>query len=600
MNRFMITARSAVTLGFLLLFFSTAALAEINVEQSESAKLHRIFAQHWERALAENPVRASYLGDRRFNQDWQDLSSLARRKRRNGDSQALSDLQGIDRELLSAGDQLNYVLFKRRYQDRVEGGEFNSHLTPISHRGGIQTLDEMGNRIRMREVSDFEDWLVRLDKIDGPMDQTMALMNEGIAQGIVAPTILMQRVPAQIKRQLVTDPEHSPFFKPFIEMPDSFDKATKKRLRARAKATISTTVIPAYHRLNDYFVKTYQPATRASISTADLPDGTTYYEYLVRRYTTTEMTPDEVYALGLKEVARNRSEMHAVMEDVGFTGTLHEFFTYLRTEPKFYYETADELFDAYLAITKRLDPELVQLFGKLPRMPYGLKRIPDAVAPDTTTAYYTRPAADGSRAGYYYVNLYKPETRPKWEMEVLSVHEAVPGHHLQIALQQELESMPNFRRYDGFTAFTEGWGLYSERLGYDLGMYKDPYSKFGQLTYDMWRAVRLVVDTGMHAKGWDRQQAINYFMDNAPKTELDITNEIDRYIDNPGQALAYKLGQLKLIELRDRAHNKLGGKFDIKAYHDEVLSYGSVPLSVLDDIVNKWIARRLEQSQKSP
>jgi len=288
------------------------------------------------------------------------------------------------------------------------------------------------------------------------------------------------------------------------------------------------------------------------------------------------------------------------MEDVGFTGTLHEFFTYLRTEPKFYYETADELFDAYLAITKRLDPELVQLFGKLPRMPYGLKRIPDAVAPDTTTAYYTRPAADGSRAGYYYVNLYKPETRPKWEMEVLSVHEAVPGHHLQIALQQELESMPNFRRYDGFTAFTEGWGLYSERLGYDLGMYKDPYSKFGQLTYDMWRAVRLVVDTGMHAKGWDRQQAINYFMDNAPKTELDITNEIDRYIDNPGQALAYKLGQLKLIELRDRAHNKLGGKFDIKAYHDEVLSYGSVPLSVLDDIVNKWIARRLEQSQKSP
>lgn len=580
-------------LSIFLFLTSSISLAGVTATDPEAAKLHSIFDKHWERRLQQNPVRASYLGDRRFNQDWQDLTPSAYRQREGGDLEALKDLQSIDTELLSKTDKLNYQLFEQRFSDRVESAQFKAHLMPISHRGGIQTLDETGNRIRMREVSDYDDWLARLEKLDLPMSQTIQLMEQGRKEGLMPPAVLMQRVPAQIKRQLVTNPELSPFYKPFSDMPNSFSEADKSRLRAKAKQVIQQTVIPAYHRLNEYFTNTYLPASRTDIGTSTLPNGKAYYEHLVRRYTTTSMTPEEVHNLGLAEVARNKNEMRAVMKEVGFSGSLQEFFTHLRTDKKYYYDSPEALFDAYLAITKRIDPELVHLFGKLPRMPYGLKKIPDAVAPDTTTAYYTRPAADGSRAGYYYVNLYKPETRPKWEMEVLSVHEAVPGHHLQIALQQELEEMPNFRRYGGFTAFTEGWGLYSERLGYDLGMYKDPYSRFGQLTYDMWRAVRLVVDTGMHYKGWERQEAIDYFLQNAPKSELDITNEIDRYIGNPGQALAYKLGQLKLLELRKRATERLGDRFDIKAYHDEVLSYGSVPLSVLETIVDEWIAEQI-------
>ena len=305
------------------------------------------------------------------------------------------------------------------------------------------------------------------------------------------------------------------------------------------------------------------------------------------------MTPDEIHRLGLDEVKRLRGEMQEIISEVGFEGSFADFLVFLRTDPQFYFDKPDDLLEAYLATCKRIDPELVTLFGVLPRMPYGIKPIPDSIAPDTTTAYYSQPAADGSRAGIYWVNLYKPEVRPKYEIEVLSVHEAMPGHHLQIALQQELEDMPDFRRFSGFTAFVEGRGLYSERLGYDLGLYKDPYSRFGQLTYDMWRAVRLVVDTGIHYKGWTRQQAIDFFKDNAAKTEHDIVNEIDRYIAMPGQALAYKIGQQKIIALRERAERKLGTSFDIRAFHDELLGAGALPLDILEQRMDAWLASQL-------
>jgi uncharacterized protein (DUF885 family) len=295
----------------------------------------------------------------------------------------------------------------------------------------------------------------------------------------------------------------------------------------------------------------------------------------------------------LSEVSRLRAEMQSIIDELEFAGDFADFLHFLRTDPQFYFDNPDDLFEAYLATSKRIDPELVKLFGKLPRMPYGLRPIPDSIAPDTTTAYYSRPAADGSRAGYYYVNLYRPEVRPKYEIEVLTVHEAMPGHHLQIALAQELDDIPEFRRYAGFTAFIEGWGLYSESLGSELGLYRDPYSRFGALTYEMWRAVRLVVDTGIHARGWTRQQAIDFFKDNAAKTELDIINEIDRYIGNPGQAVAYKIGQLKISEMRRTAEEALGEDFDIRDFHDELLGAGALPLEVLETRMNNWLTTRL-------
>jgi uncharacterized protein (DUF885 family) len=344
--------------------------------------------------------------------------------------------------------------------------------------------------------------------------------------------------------------------------------------------------------LKQYFETTYLPACSASIALADLPQGKAWYEFLARYYTTTDLDPASIHALGLAEVARIRGEMEAIRLEVGFGGDLDAFFRHLRTAPQFFHDTPEALLEGYRALTRRIDPELVKVFGVIPRLPYGVRPIPESIAPDTTTAYYEPGAADGTRAGYYYVNLYKPESRPKWEMLALSLHEAVPGHHFQFARSLELGELPMFRRTAYFVAYAEGWGLYAERLGYDMGLYDDPYDRFGQLTYDMWRAVRLVVDTGMHYLGWSRQRAIDYFKAQAPKTEQDIVNEIDRYIGTPGQALAYKIGQIKIVELRERAARALGPRFDLRAFHDEVLATGSVPLEALEARIDAWIAER--------
>ena len=461
---------------------------------------------------------------------------------------------------------------------------------PFSHQRGIQTLDGLTNSLRLSTEQDYDDWIARLGKIDEVIDQTIDLAEAGRKAGLMPPAVLMQRIPDQLSGQVVEFAADSPFFRPFAALPETFAAADRERLRAEATEVIEKTVIPAYKKLDSYFNTKYLPDATQTIGLSSLENGNAWYEFQARSYTTTRLTPDEIHRIGLDEVKRIRDEMQAVIAEVGFEGSFQDFLEHLRTDPQFYFETPEELYQEYLATSKRIDPELVKLFGKLPRMPYGVKPIPDSIAPNTTTAYYSRPAADGSRAGIYWVNLYRPEVRPKYEIEVLSVHEAMPGHHLQLALQQELGDMPMFRRFMGFTAFVEGWGLYSERLGYDLGLYKDPYSRFGQLTYDMWRAVRLVVDTGMHYKGWTRQQAIDFFLDNAAKTEHDIVNEIDRYIDWPGQALAYKIGQLKILTLRERAEVELGEDFDIRAFHDELLGAGALPLDLLELRMDKWMA----------
>jgi uncharacterized protein (DUF885 family) len=579
-TRFLLTLAATV-------FVSQPALADARED------FHALLDEAWEWYLAENPMVASRAGDRRYNTEWSDDSLAAIERRHLERRDFLRRVYAIDRAALPEADKLNYELFRRDLQRRVDEHQFRGFLMPFSQRGGVQNLDSQAAYLRFEKVADFEDWLARLDKIDTVVEQTIEVANRGIEQGVVLPRILMERIPDQIAVQLVEDGKDSPFYRTFETMPDSIAAKDQERLRAAAIRTIEDTVVPAYRKLARYFDKTYLPATRDSIGLSNLPNGSAWYEFLARQYTTTVMTPDEIHRTGLEEVKRIRGEMQQIIDELEFEGDFQDFLTFLRTDPQFYYDNPDDLYEAYLATSKRIDPELVKLFGTLPRMPYGVKPIPDAIAPDTTTAYYSRPAADGSRAGIYWVNLYKPEVRPKYEIEVLSVHEAMPGHHLQLAIQQELGDMPNFRRYSGFTAFVEGWGLYSESLGYDLGLYKDPYSRFGALTYDMWRAVRLVVDTGIHYKGWTRQQAIDFFKDNAAKTEHDIVNEIDRYIVMPGQALAYKIGQLKILSLRASAEAALGDDFDVRAFHDALLGAGALPLDVLQQRMDTWLAEQL-------
>ncbi len=566
------------------LFFTASAFADAGED------FIVLMDEAWEAELANSPMFASRLGDRRYNELWTDLNSNAIEAHQQQTRELLRRTYAIDKRALSDDQQLNYELFRRTLQDTVDAYQFNPHLMPLHHRGGVQNLENNTNYLSFESVKDYDDWLVRMSKIGEYVEQTIKLAEVGRKKGYLPPKILMQRIPDQIAEQLVNNIEDSPFFMLFATLPASISDQEQGRLRATARDTIENTVVPAYQKLSRYFNDTYLPACRDSIGLSSLPNGSAWYENRTRHYTTTQMSPDDVHKLGLAEVRRIRDEMQQIIDEVDFDGSFNDFLIFLRTDPQFYFDNPDDLYESYLATSKRIDPELINLFGKLPRMPYGVKPIPDSIAPDTTTAYYSAPAADGSRAGTYWVNLYRPDVRPKYEIEVLTVHEAMPGHHLQIALQQELGDMPDFRRYGGFTAFIEGWGLYSESLGYDLGLYKDPYSRFGQLTYEMWRAVRLVVDTGIHYKGWTRQQAIDFFKDNAAKTELDIINEIDRYIGNPGQALAYKIGQLRMQTIRQRAETALGDAFNVRAFHDELLGAGALPLDLLERRMDEWIA----------
>ena len=557
----------------------------------EDKRFIEIVDSEWQRSIDENPLYASYMGDKSSNQDWPDISEETLRIRQKKTRDVLREIKKIDSQKLSDENKLNHRLFLYNYERSVRGQQFDSHLLVFGQRGGIQLEHETAESLGFITRQDYLDWITRLEKLPNYIEQHITLARLGVERNVTAPRILMERVARQIQLQLVDEPTDSPFFNVFEEMPETIDD--RSQITDKAIQVISEAVIPAYQKFSDFFVNEYLPASRNSIGVADLPNGYAWYEYLARYHTSTELTPQEIHQIGLSEVKRIRSEMNKIIERVGWEGTFDEFLNFLRTDPQFYYETSEELLQAYLATSKELDPKIVPLFKVLPRMPYGIRPIPEESAPDTTTAYYMRPSADGSRAGYYYVNLYKPEVRPKYEIEVLSVHEAVPGHHLQIALAMEIENIPNFRKYSGYTAYIEGWGLYSESLGYDMGLYQDPYSEFGALTYDMWRAIRLVVDTGMHYKGWSRDQAIDFFKENAAKTEQDIVNEVDRYLIMPGQALAYKIGQLKIMELKNKSKESLGEKFDIKEFHHVILGEGSLPLDVLEEKVNDYINQNL-------
>jgi len=564
-----------------------------NAQSTEDQKLNSFFDEQWEYGLKQNPIFATFLGDLRYNDQLPDVSLAAIQKDQAHDLQTLKELEALDRSKLSGANQLNYDLYLLNTKQAIEGQRFPDYLLPINQMGGIQqNVPDAVGQLPFHNAKQYEDYIARLNRFPVMMDQTIERLQEGLRRKITPPKITLRDVAEQIRAHTSGDFSGGPFYQPFKNFPDTIAAADQMRLRELGAEAIKTKLIPAYEKLYQFWTTQYYPNTREEIGISALPDGKEWYAYNARVSTTTDLTPEQIHEIGLREVARIRAEMDKIIRDTGFQGTFEEFLHFLRTDPQFFYTKPEDLLNGYRDICKRIDPELPRLFGTLPRTPYGVKEVPAYSAPSQTTAYYNGGNLKAGLPGWYYANTYKLETRPKWEMEALSAHESVPGHHLQIALAQEMENVPKFRNFTGYTAFVEGWGLYSESLGPELGLYKDPYSKFGQLTYEMWRAVRLVVDTGMHTMGWNRQKAIDYFKTNAGKQEHDIIVEIDRYIVWPGQALAYKIGELKIKELRKYAEDQLGEKFNIREFHDVVLGSGAVPLSILEKNVKAYVAAK--------
>jgi uncharacterized protein (DUF885 family) len=606
----MIRSLAAMALSLLpiLLLLPRLVVAQSGAaDQMEAAQRFRaVLAEDWKRWMQDYPEMATAVGFPGQNRRWTDESPAGFDARVKHLRESLATLQQFHREWLPSSEQLNFDLYHELLETAVQGLPFGddpmpfrgvtpaNRWMPMNQMGGIQqgaaeTLATMPHE----KLSDYEDIIARLEALPAVVDQTSGNLQEGLKRGYTPPKITMRDVPKQITDLIPPDPLKSALLEPFTEFPPNFTAAERNRLTDRAKQIYANSIVPGFQELNNYLVARYIPACRENISASALPDGAAAYAFHVRWQTTTPLTPEQIHKIGLAEIKRIREEMDQVIQFTGFQGNFHAFTEFLRTDPRFYYAQPDDLVNAYRIIVKKIDPELAHEFGKLPRLPYGVTPIPAFKAPSQTTAYYQPGTSSAGRPGTYFVNTYNLAARPKWEMEALSLHESVPGHHLQISLAQEMENVPEFRRHIGYSAFVEGWALYAESLGEDLGMYKDHYSKFGQLSYEMWRAVRLVVDTGMHSKGWTRQQAIDFFRENTGKTDQDITVEVDRYIVWPGQALAYKLGQLKIRELRARAEKTLGNGFDIRSFHDAVLQEGAMPLDILEAHMNAWLEKQL-------
>jgi len=560
------------------------------------AALHTLFDREWQREERENPVEASLRGDRRYDDSWPDRSLAAVDTSHRGDLAALAALARIDRAALPPAEQLNYDLFQWNYRDRLESWRFHEYVFPLNQLDGIQTSGDLTQSLRFATLRDFQDWVRRLERFGVYMDQTLSVLDQGVKEQRTLPRIIVERIVPQIAENIVADPEQSTFYEPFRKLPASIDPATARQLEARARSAISSVVLPAFRRMQRYFAGTYLPHARTALAVTTLPDGKAYYEYLVRHFTTTSMSPTEVHALGVARMALIHAQMLAALNDAGFHGTLKEFLHYLRTDPRFHYNDPQRLLDAYKVEAKTIDPLLVKEFGHLPRIPWGVRPIPADQAPNTYPAYSDEPAADGSRPAFMSVNLYRPETRPIYEIPVLTCHEGRPGHALQLSLAAEMRDLPAFRRFHYYNAYGEGWALYTETLCDEMGLYDNAYKRFGALSYQMWRAVRLVVDTGIHETGMTRAEAVAMLQENTALTDQNIGTEVDRYIAWPGQALSYMVGEIEIQRLRADAEHRLGSRFDIKDFHDVVLGSGSLPLDVLSRVVNEWVT----QAERAP
>ncbi|MBO57331.1 MAG: DUF885 domain-containing protein [Verrucomicrobiales bacterium] len=560
-------------------------------QADEGRRLWNLFEANWEYRMIAMPESATWRGYPGQNHRWSDLSMEAIADGKESARQTLKAILSFDRAKLTDANQLNYDLFRRDAEMAIESQQFPAEFLVLNQMDGLpRDVPSMIAMMASAKTKDYEDILARLGGIAALVDQTIALLQEGLRRGIVPPKVPLRTVADQVSGQVHIGPMTTPMLSKFKIFPDTIPAAEQTRLTEAAKVVYADEVRPALKRLHLFLRDEYVPNCRTTVGRSALPNGRAWYNHQIKHYTTTTLGADEIHNIGLREVNRIRSEMEAIRKQVGFEGDLYAFFEFLRTDPQFYYNTAEELLAGYRDICKQADPELTKLFRNLPRQPYGVIPVPSYIEKSVTTAYYQPGSNDAGRAGFFFANTYDLKSRPKWEMEALALHEAVPGHHLQLAVADEIVGLPEFRKYGRYTGYVEGWGLYSESLGEEMGFYTDLYSKFGQLTYEMWRAIRLVVDTGIHAKGWSRQRAIDFFKANAGKTEHDITVEVDRYIVWPGQALAYKLGELKLKELRARATTKLGDKFDIRSFHDEIVWNGALPLSILDRQINNWIA----------
>jgi uncharacterized protein (DUF885 family) len=571
--------------------------AEENSSQRE--RLYELFDRIWGWQLSSFPEFATYVGVSGHDDRWTDISLEAIARRQRDQRQFLAELEAIDTSKLDADAQLDRELIQQNFQRSIEAFQFQSEYLAINQLGGVQQdVPQLLASMPANSVGDYENMLARLRAVPVLIEQTLVLLDRGLSTGITPPQITLRDVPQQVRNLITEDAADSPILSPFAEIPDAIPAKVRARLQREAERILVADVYPAYRGLLEYLEQTYLGRARETIGRSAMPNGKKWYAYNARYHTTTDLTPKEIHEIGLAEVKRIRGEMEKIIRDLGFDGSFAEFAEFLRTDPQFYFDSREEFLTAYRAICKRADPELVRLFGSLPRLPYGVKPVPDYKDKSAPTAYYEPGSLAAGRPGTFFANTYDLATRPSWEMEALSLHEAVPGHHLQIALAQELEETHDLLKYNFYTAFVEGWGLYAESLGGEMGFYQNPYSKFGRLTYEIWRAIRLVVDTGIHALGWSREQAIDFFKQNAPKTEHDIIVEVDRYIVWPGQALAYKIGELKIQELREHAQRRLGPAFDVRSFHDQVLLRGAMPLDVLEQRVNSWVERVRQQQSK--
>jgi uncharacterized protein (DUF885 family) len=554
----------------------------------DAERLHQLFADTWAWRMHEFPDWATSTGWPGENHRWPDLSLEAVERRRAELERPVAALQSIDPSALAPADQLSYDLFRYEVEQDAAGRRFPSELLALNQLGGVQIgAPQLMASMPRRNAKDLQDALARLEALPRHVDETIGLLREGMRRGIVPPREPLRDVPAQVESQR-TDP--GALLTPFDGEVPGVAADHLARLRAEAERICTGPVREAWARLLAFVRDTYLPACRSTVGLSALPDGEAWYAHEVRRFTTTSLSAAEIHELGLAEVRRITSEMEAVAGEAGYGGRREEYAEHLRTDPRYFYAGADELLAAYRDICKRADPGLVALFGRLPRLPYGVVPVPAYAERSAPTAYYEPGSLDSARAGRFFANTYDLRARPRWEMEALALHEAVPGHHLQIALAQEQPELPDFRRHALLTAYVEGWGLYAESLGTEMGFYREPEMRWGRLTYEGWRAVRLVVDTGLHALGWTREQAVEWFVRHSAKTRHDVEVEVDRYIVWPGQALAYKIGELRIRELRRRAEAQLGAAFDVRAFHDEVLAAGAMPLDVLDARLAAWTA----------